>query len=96
MEHIAALMLLVGCSSDVTTCREVPVAAPAYETIDECRNDLGVQVRLAETRMPKLYGACKAVDPASFEQSASLEWSVTRDGRLNIDLVEDQQLVASR
>ncbi|WP_322187937.1 hypothetical protein [Fulvimarina sp. 2208YS6-2-32] len=47
--------------------------------------------------MPKLYGACEAVDEGALEQSASLEWSVTRDGKLDIDIVQDaDQLVASR
>ncbi|MDY8110385.1 hypothetical protein U0C82_14680 [Fulvimarina sp. 2208YS6-2-32] len=97
MEHVAALMLLVGCSADVTSCREVPVPAPAYESIQDCRRDLGLQIKLADTRMPKLYGACEAVDEGALEQSASLEWSVTRDGKLDIDIVQDaDQLVASR
>ncbi|RFC66272.1 hypothetical protein DYI37_02140 [Fulvimarina endophytica] len=62
----------------------------------ECRNDLELQIRLADTRMPKLYGSCKSIDEASLEQSAELTWSVTRDGRMDINIAPAEQLVAAR
>ena len=97
MEHIAALMLLVGCSSDLNSCKEIPVPVPAYETLADCERELPLQVRLSDSGMPKVYGACKEVEPELFEQSASLEWSVTRDGRLGIEIVaDDARQIASR
>ena len=36
MEHIAALILIIGCSDDLTQCRELPAPTPIYETKQDC------------------------------------------------------------
>ena len=40
MEHIAAILLLVGCTDDMLVCRELPAPAPVYESIEECENQI--------------------------------------------------------
>ena len=32
MEHIAAILLMVGCSSDLRQCEELPAPTAIYET----------------------------------------------------------------
>ena len=96
MEHVAAFMLLVGCSGDASVCKEIPVHVPAYETVAECQQDLGLQIRLSGSEQRKVYGACKAVDEEVFEQSASIDWAVSRDGQLLITFDAEPQMVASR
>ena len=36
MEHIAAIMLLVGCSHGGLTCEELPTPQVAFETMEDC------------------------------------------------------------
>ncbi|WP_102958790.1 hypothetical protein [Mangrovicella endophytica] len=96
MEHIAAFMLLVGCSGDVASCQEIPVPVPAYETLDECQSDLPLQIRLSGSSDKRVFGACKAVDEETFEQSATIDWAVTRNGQLTINFEAEPQMVASR
>ena len=36
MEHIAAFLLIVGCSPDLAECREMPTPTAIYETIEDC------------------------------------------------------------
>ena len=40
MEHIAALLLIVGCSADMKECRELPAPTPIFETSQECDSEL--------------------------------------------------------
>ncbi|MCQ0986537.1 hypothetical protein [Jiella marina] len=96
MEHIAAFMLLVGCSGDISVCKEVPVPVPAYENVAECRRDLPIQIRMSGSTDERVFGACKEVSEEVFEQSATLDWSITPSGRLKITFDAEPQLVAAR
>ncbi|MBO0904863.1 hypothetical protein [Jiella sonneratiae] len=96
MEHVAAFMLLVGCSGDISVCKEIPVPVPAYETVAECRQELPVQIRLSGTADKRVFGACKEVSEKVFQQSATLDWSISRDGQLSIAFDGKPSLVASR
>ena len=96
MEHIAAFMLLVGCTQDASVCKEIPVPVPTYESMAECRKDLPLEIRLSGSTDTKVLGACKAVDASTFERSASLDWAVSRDGQLVINFDAEPQMVASR
>ena len=95
MEHIAAFMLLVGCSGDAQACRELPVMVPAYEDVAQCTQDLHLQMRLNGAAAEKVYGVCKEVDEETFEQSGTVNWSITKDGRINVQFDAEPQIVAS-
>ncbi|SJZ82811.1 hypothetical protein [Consotaella salsifontis] len=100
MEQIAAFMLLVGCSSDLGTCTEVPVPVAAYESVDACRADLSLQMRLSGSPAPKMFGACTQIDSRMFHEAATVAWEISGDGRLIVDVETDHnrepQRVASR
>ena len=40
MEHIAALLLIIGCSDDLSQCRELPAPVPLYEAAEDCNRAL--------------------------------------------------------
>ncbi|KQT53674.1 hypothetical protein ASG43_17710 [Aureimonas sp. Leaf454] len=96
MEHIAAFMLLVGCNADASSCHKLPVPIAAYESTDECQQELGLQIRLGGAGQEKVYGACKEIDEEVFEQSETIDWSVTRSGKLLVTFDAEPQIVASR
>lgn len=95
MEHVAALMLLVGCNADASACREIPVPVAAYENFAQCDSDLSLQIRLA-TSADKVYGTCASVREDVFEQSATLDWALSRSGKLLVIVDAEPQIVASR
>lgn len=83
MEHIAALLLMVGCSDSLAECRELPTPAPViYETLEECEADKPMMLREMNGNAPRIIAACVETDPALEYEDATLEWDVTRDGRL--------------
>ena len=96
MEHIAAFILLVGCNADASVCKEIPVPVAAYEDQADCGRDLSLQMRLSSTADSKVYGACKAVSEDVFEQSASVDWSISKGGELLVTFDAEPQIVASR
>ena len=96
MEHVAAFMLLVGCSGNISACEEIPVPVAAYETVAECRSELPLQIRLSGTHDKRVLGACKEVSEEVFAQSATVDWSVSRSGQLSIRFESEPSLVASR
>ena len=96
MEHIAAFMLLVGCNADASVCKEIPVPVAAYEDQSECTQDLSLQMRLSATADTKVYGACKEVSEEVFEESATVDWTIGRNGNLIVSFDAAPQIVAAR
>ena len=95
MEHIAALLLIVGCSDDMAHCRELPVPVPVYETVEECESDLQPSISLFTTKHPQVFGQCVEVDPAIEEEDAKLVWDVKPDGTLYAMIEVSDVMVAS-
>ncbi len=62
MNTLAALMVIVACHSQDTTCLEEPVAVISYETGEACRTALPQQMRDAERLAGVVYGDCVPVD----------------------------------
>ncbi len=55
MEHIAALLLIIGCSDDLGQCKELPAPVPVYETVEECESDVSGSVRLFSGDYPQVF-----------------------------------------
>lgn len=82
MEHIAALLLIVGCSNDLGQCTELPAPTPIFETVEDCAAMLpGSLAGLSEAR-PRVFAECVYVDPAMEGQDAVLTWDVLPSGKL--------------
>jgi hypothetical protein len=96
MEHVAALMLLVGCNADASICKEIPVPVAAYEDFAQCDSDLSLQLRLAISDENHVYGTCTTVTEDVFEQSATLDWTISSNGKLRVTFDAEPQLVAAR
>ncbi|PSJ63428.1 hypothetical protein [Kumtagia ephedrae] len=96
MEHIAALLLIVGCSGDLKVCNEMPVDVSIYETYEECQADLQPTLSHFAGRRDRILGQCVYVDPAMEEADAELVWDVTPDGKLTASVESYNADVASR
>ena len=95
MEHIAALLLIVGCSQDLSACAELPAPVAFYETTTDCDYELpGILSGLTGAK-PRVMATCVAVDPALEEADAELVWDVTPQGKLVATLEAPQVQVAS-
>jgi hypothetical protein len=97
MEHIAALLLIVGCSGNLQECRELPAPTPIFETMEECSAELPLSLKHAQGKDSKVFASCVAVDPAMEEEDAVLDWDVTRETGLvaSITAGEDVQVASS-
>lgn len=84
MEHIAAIMLLVGCSHADMTCNELPAPQVAFETMEECNGTLANAIGQVASVGTVVRAKCAAVDPAWFEEDIEISWDVTEDGRLDV------------
>ena len=96
MEHIAALLLIIGCSDDMVQCRELPTPVSLYESVEECEGDLQPSISLFTTKNPQVFGQCVEVDPAIEEEDAELVWDVKPDGTLFALIEVPEIMVASR
>lgn len=96
MEHIAALLLLIGCSEDLKQCRELPAPTPIFETMEECDAVIGPTRRGFEGAEPRVFAQCVYVDPAMEEEDAELVWDITADGRLEAEVTAGNATIASR
>ncbi|MEP9399180.1 hypothetical protein [Mesorhizobium sp. KR2-14] len=82
MEHVAALLLIIGCSGDLKQCGELPARVPLYETAEECASALPFALQDWQGRKPRVFARCVPVDPAMEEEDAQLAWSVSPEGGL--------------
>lgn len=90
MEHIAAFMMLVGCTGGDTACRELPAPAVGFETVQECEDLLRPSVEQASAKSDGVYGKCVSVDPALFLEDASISWEITADRKLEVHVEFDR------
>ena len=95
MEHIAALLLLVGCADDLRQCRELPAPTPIFETMEECDAVIGPTRRSFEGAEARVFARCVYVDPAIEEEDAELVWDITADGRLEAEVTAGNATIAS-
>lgn len=95
MEHIAALLLIIGCSQDMKVCDELPAPTPIYETAAECNSELPAALRGLDGARPRVMGVCVFVDPAMEEEDAELVWDVTADGKIVASVETASMNVAS-
>ena len=97
MEHIAALLLIIGCSDDLSQCRELPAPVPVYEAAEDCNRELPDSLGAFTGQYGQLFARCVPVDPALEEEDAELTWDVRPDGTLvaSMDAVPSDMMVAS-
>ncbi|RUM97668.1 hypothetical protein EET67_11415 [Pseudaminobacter arsenicus] len=95
MEHIAALLLIIGCSGDFQECHELPAPVPIYETMEECDAVLPDTLREFSGRKPHVVAQCVYVDPAMEEEDAVLTWDIRPDGTLDASVGPAEVVVAS-
>lgn len=95
MEHIAAVLLIIGCSNDLSQCRELPAPVTIFETADECMSERPFTLNSMGEAAERVLGTCIAVDPALEEEEGELVWSVNPDGSLNATFETPPVVVAS-
>ncbi|MCA1403731.1 hypothetical protein I6F26_03825 [Ensifer sp. IC3342] len=91
MEHVAAIMVLVGCMQNATACREVPSPVIAFETVEECQALLPPAMEEVGKVFKTAYGKCAEVDPALIVESAVIEWAITAAGKLEVTVTPDEE-----
>ena len=95
MEHIAALLFVVGCSSSMTDCRELQVPVSVFETEQACTAERPFALGDLQGQAPRIIGKCLAVDPAREDDYDQIVWNVKPDGTLVASLEVSGMLVAS-
>ena len=94
MEHAAALLLLLGCSDDLSQCRELPAPTAFYQTKADCDRALPYSLGAFTGQFEQLYAQCVPVDPTR-ERQAKLIWKVLPDSTLIASAEVGDVMVAS-
>lgn len=89
MEHVAAIMMLVGCGPANVDCREIAAPSIGFETLEECQALLKPALDSVEGRFRIAYGKCAAIDPALFMEDATITWDITPSGELHVFIIDD-------
>ena len=95
MEHIAALLFVVGCSSTMTDCRELQVPVSVFVSAETCVAERPFALGDLQGQAPHIIGKCLAVDPALEDDYDRIVWNVRSDGTLVASLEVSGMLVAS-
>ncbi|MBZ9991480.1 hypothetical protein LB572_30765 [Mesorhizobium sp. BH1-1-5] len=95
MEHIVALLFVVGCSSTMTDCRELEVPVSVFEIAQACVAERPFALGDLQGQAPRIIGKCLAVDPALEDDYDQIVWNVKSDGTLAASLEVSRTLLAS-
>src|SRR6476469_5205039 len=95
MEHIAALLLVIGCSNSMTDCRELQVPVSIFETADECTAERPFAMGDVQGQAQHIVAKCLAVDPALEDDYDQVVWNVRPDGSLDASLAISSLVMAS-
>ncbi|WP_421915974.1 hypothetical protein [Mesorhizobium sp.] len=95
MEHIAALLLVIGCSNAMTDCRELSVPVSVFETAAACTAERPFALGDVQGQAEHIVAKCLQVDPALEDDYNKIAWNVRPDGTLDASLEISNLLVAS-
>ena len=95
MEHIVAVLLVVGCSNTMTECRELPVSVSVFETAQECTAERPFALEDVQGQAPHIIAKCLSVDPALEDDYDQIVWNVRPDGTLDASVEISNAMVAS-
>ena len=95
VEHIAALLLVIGCSNSMTECRELPVPVSVFETAEACTAERPFAMGDVQGQAEHVVSKCLAVDPALEDDYDQIVWNVRPDGSLDASLQISNVMVAS-
>jgi hypothetical protein len=95
MEHITAVLLVIGCSNTVTECRELPVSESVFETAQECAAERPFALHDVQGQAPRVIAKCLSVDPALEDDYDQIVWNVRPDGTLDASVQMSDLEVAS-
>lgn len=82
VERVAAVLLVLGCSDDLSDCRELPVPVSEFETKQACDSALPHSLGAFTGQFEQLYAQCLPVDPAMDREETELVWAIHHDGTL--------------
>jgi hypothetical protein len=95
MEHIAALLLVIGCSNSMADCHELQVPVSVFATADECTAERPFAMGDVQGQAQHVVAKCLAVDPALEDDYDQIVWNVRPDGSLNASLAISNVVMAS-
>ncbi|PTE08845.1 hypothetical protein [Mesorhizobium helmanticense] len=95
MEHIAAVLLVIGCSSNITECRELNVPVSVFETAAECTAERPFAMSDVRSQAARIVAKCLPVDPALEDDYDQIVWNVGPDGTLDASVEISNLVVAS-
>ncbi|WP_047147353.1 hypothetical protein [Aquamicrobium sp. LC103] len=97
MEQIAALLLIIGCSEDLTQCKELPAPVPVFESSEQCDAAQTDAFRAFTRDYTQLFAKCVEVDSALEEMDAEIVWDITEAGDLvvSVEPVGDSRIVVA-
>lgn len=95
MEHIAALLLIVGCSNGLDQCRELPTPVSVFETVEECAVERPLAIERLKQSNQRIFSRCLALDPALEDDYDQITWKVRPDGGFDASVNIAGMVVAS-
>ncbi|WP_214469635.1 hypothetical protein [Mesorhizobium sp. dw_380] len=95
MEHIAAFLLVIGCTNSMADCRELQVPVNVFETAEECTAERPFAMGDVQGQAQHIVAKCLAVDPALEDDYDQIVWKVRPDGSLDASLAISSLVMAS-
>ncbi len=86
MEQIAAFMLLISCSDDLSSCKEIPAPTVSYQTLHDCHVD-SAHLLTEHAARQMILAACIKTDASALYSNATIVWDISKSGELNAGFI---------
>lgn len=94
METTFAVMLLLGCSHDLSQCETIEEVASKYVSVDACERDIENNFRM-DADYPMLMGQCLEAPAGESIATVEIDWQVTDNGNLLAQVVQPNRQYAA-
>lgn len=89
MNAAIALMLLVSCSDNFSTCNASDDMVQVYPTHEACEAALMPQVNRIGTHSELVFGKCLSANSDVIEGDLTIYWHIDQSGNFIVELVND-------
>lgn len=82
MEHVAAMLLILGCTDGAMDCASTQTKLSQFETVQACESVMVEDMMTFVSEHEVVLAQCVPVDPA-LNQGWELSWTVSDNGKIN-------------
>jgi hypothetical protein len=95
MEQIAAFMLLISCSDNLSSCKEISAPTVSYQSMRDCNTEIP-SLLAKHAAGHTILGTCVKTNVSALYHDETIVWDISNSGKLSAEpVLSNQELMAA-